>query len=53
MKRIFLAYAGSFVFNCLCAQSIVPTPEELVKRVADNVIAVTPFTLVNQKTNEI
>lgn len=52
MKNILLPLLCSFIFNTLSAQSTLPSAEEIVKRVADNVIAITPFTLVNQKTNE-
>ncbi len=53
MNRLLLSFAGSLIFNCLYTQSIISSPEQVVKRVADNVIAITPFTLVNKKTNEV
>ena len=48
MKRLFLL----LLLPCALFAQTKPTTEEIIRRVADNIIQTTTFQFVNNKTNE-
>src|SRR5215510_5926783 len=50
MKRILLLLLA--VLPCIVFAQTNPSPEDIIRRVADNIIQTTSFQFINSKTNE-